>query len=277
MNVPNNERVAVVSGAGTGIGRAIAVKFAALGWRVAVGGRRLDPLKETAALITEAGGTPFAHVLDVTDPVSVEEFFAATEKELGPVSVVINNAGLATSGPLETMTPEEVAAEVATKLTGSLYMSRQAVQAMRREGAGGDLLFITSTSAVSPWPHHVAYAAASAGAEQAARSLRLELEGTGIRVNIVRCGNTKDTDFATRELGTEQMMESSRLWFRQALVRHAGLLVPDEVADAVVTAVTLPPGVQYETLVVAPSAPPEDLPVDFEKFIESMILRHMPS
>ncbi|MEO5877660.1 MAG: hypothetical protein ABIS86_04880 [Streptosporangiaceae bacterium] len=64
---------------------------------------------------------------------------------------------------------------------------------------------------------------------------------TGIRVNVLRLGNTKDTDFATRELGTEQMMTSSRLWFRHALVRDAGLLTPDLIADAV-AAHRHPPG-----------------------------------
>jgi NADP-dependent 3-hydroxy acid dehydrogenase YdfG len=274
---PENERVAVVSGAGTGIGQAIAVKFGSLGWRVAIGGRRVDRLEQTASLVKKAGGTPFAHSLDVTDPGSVEEFFSNAEKQLGPVSVLINNAATALSGALESATPEDVNAEISTKLTGSLYMSQQGIQSMRREGAGGDILFITSTSAVEPWPHYVAYAAANAGVEQAARSLRLELEGSGIRVNVLRCGNTKDTDFATRELGTEKMMASNRLWFRHALVRHTGLMTPDLIADAVAAAVTLPASVQYETLVLAPSAPAEELPTDFEGFIEGMIHRHMPS
>jgi NADP-dependent 3-hydroxy acid dehydrogenase YdfG len=274
---PENERVAVVSGAGSGIGQAIAVKFGTLGWRVAIGGRRLDRLEQTASLVAEAGGTPFAQSLDVTDPDSVEEFFTNAEKQLGPVSVLINNAASALSSPLEAASPEQINIEVSTKLTGSLYMARQGIQSMRREGAGGDILFITSTSAVEPWPHYVAYSAANAGVEQAARGLRLELEGSGIRVNVLRCGNTKDTDFATRELGSEQMMAANRLWFRHALLRHTGLMTPDMIADAVAAAVTLPSSVQYETLVVAPSAPAEELPTDFDGFIEGMIRRHMPS
>jgi NADP-dependent 3-hydroxy acid dehydrogenase YdfG len=278
VSVPNSEhdRVAVVSGAGTGIGQAIAVKFGTLGWRVAIGGRRVDRLEQTASLVTEAGGAPFAHALDVTDPGSVEEFFSNAEKQLGPVSVVINNAAGALSSPLETAAPEQINAEISTKLTGSLYMARRGIQSMRREGIGGDVLFVTSTSAVEPWPHYVAYSAANAGAEQAARSLRLELEGTGIRVNVLRCGNTKDTDFATRELGSEQMMASNRLWFRHALLRHTELMTPDLIADAVAAAVTLPTSAQYETLVLSPAAPAEELPGDFEKFIEDMIRRHIP-
>jgi NAD(P)-dependent dehydrogenase (short-subunit alcohol dehydrogenase family) len=273
---PEHDRVAVVSGAGTGIGQAIAVKFGTLGWRVAIGGRRTDRLAQTASLVTEAGGTPFAHQLDVTDPGSVEQFFDNAEKQLGPVSVVINNAAVAHSGPLETTTPEQINAEISTKLLGSLYMARQGVQSMRREGGTGDILFITSTSAVQPWPLYVGYAAANAGVEQAARSLRLELEGTGIRVNVLRCGNTKDTEFLNHEMGTQQMLDSSRLWFRHALVRHTGLMTPGMVADAVAAAVTVPPSVQYETLVLAPAAPVEELPTDFDEFIADMFRRHLP-
>lgn len=275
---PEHDRVAVVSGAGTGIGQAIAVKFGSLGWRVAIGGRRTDKLAQTADLVTQAGGTPFAHPLDVTDPESVERFFEAAEKELGTVSAVINNAAAALSSPLEDSDPAQIAAQIATKLTGSLYMSRQGIRSMHRENLEhGDILFITSTSAVEAWPHHVPYAAASAGVEQAARSLRLELEGTGIRVNVLRCGNTKDTDFMTHELGTEQMMTANRMWFRHALVRHTGLMTPDLVAEAVAAAVTAPPLVQYETMVLGPTAPVEPLPTDFDGFIEGMMRRHLPS
>src|SRR5215510_4289851 len=95
------ERVAVVTGAGTGIGQAIAAKFGSLGWKVAVGGRRVELLEETTALVDSAGGRGLAHALDVTDPESVEEFFAAVERELGPVGVVINNAAMARYGPLD--------------------------------------------------------------------------------------------------------------------------------------------------------------------------------
>ena len=77
---PTRDRIAVISGAGTGLGRAIAAKFGALGWRVAIGGRRVDRLAETTELVEKAGGTCFAHALDVTDPDSVEPFFAAPRR-----------------------------------------------------------------------------------------------------------------------------------------------------------------------------------------------------
>ncbi|MFA5885437.1 MAG: SDR family NAD(P)-dependent oxidoreductase [Acidimicrobiia bacterium] len=273
---PKQDRVAIVTGAGTGIGQAIAARFGSLGWRVAVGGRRVELLAETASLVEEAGGTCLHHALDVTDPESVERFFATTEAELGPVTVVINNAATARYGPLDDFAPEEIEVEVATKLLGSLYMARRGIQAMRPQGRG-DILFITSLAAVQPWPFHLPYAAANAGVEQAARSLRLELEGSGIRVTMLRCGETIGTDFSTRELETGRIGPATEHWFRRGLIRHTGLMTPDMVAEAVASAVTLPVGYQYETLAVVPTAPVGDLPVTFEEFGEAVMRAHMPT
>jgi len=263
-------RVALISGAGTGIGQAIAARFGALGWRVAVGGRRVELLDDTVALVDEAGGTGLAHGLDVTDPDSVERFFRAAEDGLGPVDVVINNAATARYGPLDDFSPEEIHAEVATKLLGSLYMARRGIQAMRPR-ARGDILFVTSLAAVQPWPFHLPYAAANAGVEQAVRTLRLELEGSGIRVTMLRCGETVGTDFATRELDSGRMASVSEHWFRRGLLRHTGAMTPDMVADAVAAAVTLPEAYQYETLAVIPTAPPGDLPSSMDELGAAMM------
>jgi NAD(P)-dependent dehydrogenase (short-subunit alcohol dehydrogenase family) len=274
LNV-ERDRVAVVSGAGTGIGQAIATKFAALGWRVAIGGRRVERLEETATLIQQAGGAPFAHPLDVRDPDSVEGFFAEAERHLGPATVVINNAATARYGLLEHFSPQEIDAEISTKLTGSLYMARRGILSMRREHTGGDILFITSPSGVRPWLYHLPYAAASAAVEHAARILRLELEGSGIRVTVMRCGETKGTEFANTEHGTERMTTASQMWFRRGLQRHVGLMTPDMAAATVTTAVTLPMTYQYELLELSPSAPGEELPTTYEEWTASMIRHHL--
>ena len=284
---PTRDRVAVVTGAGTGIGQAIARRFAGLGWRVAVGGRRVELLAGTASLVEEAGGACLAHALDVTDPDSVERFYTAAEAELGPVTVVVNNAATARYGPLDEFSPQEIEVEVATKLLGSLYMARRGIHGMRRTADGdgdrgpggghrGDILFITSLAAVQPWPFHLPYAAANAGVEQAARTLRLELEGSGIRVTMLRCGETGGTDFATRELESGRIGWASDHWFRRGLLRHTGLMTPDMVADAVTAAVTLPAGYQYETLAVIPTAPIGELPRTFEEFGAAMFDAHLP-
>jgi NADP-dependent 3-hydroxy acid dehydrogenase YdfG len=241
-------RVAVVTGAGTGIGQAMAVKFASLGWSVAIGGRRVEKLQETAQLVREAGGTPFAGALDVSSPASVDEFFAGAEAALGPVSVAINNAAVARYGDMDDFSPEEIAAEVNTKLLGSLYVARRAIQTMRQQEDGvADIVFVTSLAA------------------HAARILKQELEGTGIRVSTFRCGETVGTDFATKEMETGRVFTSSELWFRRGLLRHTGAMTPDMVADAVAHMVTLPPGCQFELVQMVPTAPRGPVPETMEE------------
>lgn len=263
---PQRDRVIAITGAGTGIGQATAAKFGARGWRVAVGGRRVDKLAETATLVEAAGGRCFPHELDVTDGDSVEAFFTDVEATFGTVTAVVNNAATARYGPLDDFSPAEIAVEIATKLTGALLMARRGIQAMRRDGDGGDILFVASLAAATPWPFHLPYAAANAGVEQAARTLRLELEGTGIRITTLRCGETLGTDFATRELENGRAFDANERWFRMNLLRHTGLMVPDNVADAVVAAITLPRGHQYGFLEVTPTAPVGPLPPTFEEW-----------
>jgi NAD(P)-dependent dehydrogenase (short-subunit alcohol dehydrogenase family) len=266
-------RMAVVSGAGTGVGRAIAEKFGALGWPVAIGGRRPDPLAETKARVEKSGGTCFAHELDVTDADSVERFFDRAESELGAVGAVINNAAVGRYGPLDDFSPAEIAVEIATKLTGALFMARRAIRSMRAAGRGGDILFISSASAAQPWPFHLPYSAANAGVEHAARILRQELEGTGIRVGVLRCGETAGTEFSAREQSTGRMASAMDYWFRRGLLRHAGVMTPDLVADAVAAAVTLPASHQYDLLSVMPTAPPGELPGTLGEYAEQITRR----
>ena len=268
-------RVVAISGAGTGIGQATAVKFGERGWRVVAGGRRVEKLRDTRERVEKAGGRCLDHELDVTDPASIDRFFAAAESAFGTVTAVIHNAATARYGPLEDFTPSEIQLEVATKLLGGLFMARRGIQGMRAASCGGDILFVTSLAAASPWPWHLPYAAANAGAEHAARTLRLELEGSGIRVSLLRCGETRDTEFGTREMESGRMVPANELWFRRGLLRHTGLMTPDVVADAIVGAVTLPPGAQYE-LVVQPTAPAGEVPKSFEDWIAAMMRAHLP-
>jgi NAD(P)-dependent dehydrogenase (short-subunit alcohol dehydrogenase family) len=261
---PNHGRVVAISGAGTGIGRVAATKFAALGWKVAVGGRRVERLAETKAIVEQAGGTCLAHELDVSVGPSVDAFFSAVEAGLGTVTAVINNAATARYGPLDDFSAEDIALEINTKLTGSLLMSARAIRTMRRESCGGDILFVTSAAAVWPWVQHLPYAAANAGVEHAARILRLELEGTGIRAGVLRVGETLGTEFGLRGMQTSGM--PNELWFRRGLLRHNGLQTPENVADAMIAAVSLPRTHQYEVLSVMPTAPIGELPKTLEEW-----------
>ena len=214
--------------------------------------------------------------LDVSDAASVEAFFSATETALGPVTAVVNNAALGRYYPLAEFPPEQIEREVATKLLGSLYMARRGIQGMQADGRGGDILFVTSLAAVQPWPRHLPYAAANAGVEQAARTLRLELEGSGIRVTTMRCGETAGTEFGLPEQESGRGADASEQWFRRGLLRHTGLMMPDMVADVIVTAITLPLGLQFDTLSPIPTAPIGELPVTFAEWGETMMRTYLP-
>jgi NADP-dependent 3-hydroxy acid dehydrogenase YdfG len=245
-------RTAIVTGATVGIGRAIAEAFGALGWRVAIGARREDRLGEAAAAVTRAGGRGFGHVLDVADAASVDAFVGAAEKELGPVDVLVNNAGMSKPGALHLQSAEHIGAAIATGLVGSLLMSRRVLASLLPAGRPGDIVFVSSRAAALPWPRQVPYTAAKAGLEAAAAALRIELAGTGVRSLVVRVGDTVATEFASGWGPAE--FEDVAYWGKLGLLL-GGWLQPPQVAGAVVAAVTSPRGVALETVVVNPEPP----------------------
>jgi NADP-dependent 3-hydroxy acid dehydrogenase YdfG len=250
-------RMTIVTGAGSGIGCALAVEFAKLGWPIALGGRRVERLEETATAVRDAGGEPFVHALDVADPDSCAAFFAAAEEALGPVQVLVNNAAVATPGWLHDISVDELTREVATNLLGPILMSRLAITSMRAHETHGDVVFITSDASRHARPRMATYTATKAGLEALAHSLVLELEGTGIRATTVRVGPTmSEFGFGWPMDVLEDLMA---YWPRFGLQRHAGVLEADAVARAVLVAVTSPPGVHLDTIEVQPAAPVGDL------------------
>jgi NADP-dependent 3-hydroxy acid dehydrogenase YdfG len=251
-----NGRVALVTGASTGIGRAIAVELGRLGWPVAIGARRRDRLEETADEVRAVGATPFVHELDVTDAASIETMFAACESELGVVDVVVNNAGLSYPGWLHEITADEITREVTTNLIGAMLVTRRAVAALRDAERSGDIVFISSDAVRNARPRQAIYSGTKAGLEQFARSMSMELEGTGIRATTVRVGPTMS------EFGfgwsPEMIMELTAFWQHYGLQRHFGLLDAADVGRAVATVVTTRPGIMYDTLEVQPECPRGD-------------------
>jgi NAD(P)-dependent dehydrogenase (short-subunit alcohol dehydrogenase family) len=247
-------RTAVVTGATAGIGRAIAVALGGLGWRVAIGARRAERLADAEKAIIAAGGEAFGHALDVSQPDSIERFFAAVEARFGCADVVVNNAGGARAGRIDQLPFEAIRNALETTLLGSLFVSKRAIAALRARGLPGDLVFVSSRSATESWPNHVPYGAAKAGVENAARALRLELEGTGIRVSLLRVGDTADTEFMSG-VDPAEIMSNIGVWQRYALLRHGGYMRSEDVARAVVLAVTTAAGVQLEVIGVDAQAP----------------------
>jgi NAD(P)-dependent dehydrogenase (short-subunit alcohol dehydrogenase family) len=245
--------MAIVTGASSGIGRAIALAFAALGWRVAIGARRTDKLEEVAGEIRDRGGQVVVHALDVTEPASIGAFFAGAEDALGPVDVLVNNAGMATPGWLDRVPVEAIEREVATNLLGPILASRLAIRSWRAGRRGGDLVFVTSDATRHPRPRMAAYTATKAGLEAFSQALAMELEGSGVRSTTVRVGPTI-TDFGFA-WPLDELEDLMGYWPRFGLQRHAGVLDASAVAQVVVTAVTAPSGVHVDTIEVQPEAP----------------------
>jgi NADP-dependent 3-hydroxy acid dehydrogenase YdfG len=249
-------RTAVVTGSSAGIGRAIAVGLGELGWRVAVGARRRDRLDETAAAVEAAGGTAFAHALDVTDDVSVDTFFAAVADAQGPVDVLVNNAGLGYLGAIAETTPERLRAAIDTNLLGALLCTRAATASMIERGAPGDVVFISSDSIQQPYPHMLTYGATKAAIEYVAQGLDVELGGTGIRVSTIRLGPTV-SEFNTN-WPDEDMIAFMHAWERLGLKQDFNYIPAEAVARSVVTAVTAPRGTKVSLLSVRPEVTVSD-------------------
>lgn len=243
-------RVAAVTGASAGIGASIATALGALGWTVAVGARRVDRLHETATAITEAGGTPVVHALDVTDPGSVEAFFTAVEQEAGVVDVLVNNAGLGYLGAIAETTPERIKAAIDTNLLGVMLCTRRATAAMLERGGDGDVVFISSDSIQKPYPHMLVYGATKAAVEYLATGLDVELGGTGIRISTVRLGPTV-SEFNTN-WPDEDMIAFMHAYERLGIKEDFNYIPAEHVARAVVTAVTAPKGTKVSLLSVRP-------------------------
>jgi NADP-dependent 3-hydroxy acid dehydrogenase YdfG len=248
-------RPAVVSGASSGIGAATAIALAAAGHPVALGARRLDRCEELAARIRDDGGEAVAHPLDVTDAASVSAFAKQVTGELGPIEVLVSNAGKVSPGVVHETDPERFAAELDLAVLGAHRLVRAFVPGMV-ERRRGDVVFVSSDVAVRVRPFVSAYATGKWGLEGMAQSMQMELEGTGVRASIVRPGPTWS------EIGDEWEAEAGarviEAWVRFGLARHPRFLKPAALADAIVTVVGAPRGVHLNLVEVTPEAPLEE-------------------
>jgi NAD(P)-dependent dehydrogenase (short-subunit alcohol dehydrogenase family) len=250
---PNGPRVAVVTGASAGLGRAIAVALGALGWSVAVGARRVEQLDETARLVTEAGGIAFAHALDVTRPESIDAFLAATSAALGAADTLVNNAGIAMPGRLHEMSDEDHERILATNLLGPILITKRVVADLRARTAPGDIVFISSDATEHPRAHLGTYGVSKSGLEAFATTLALECEDFPIRSSIVRVGPTLSGFAEGWDL--DQFAAIIPEWQRFGIQRHFNMMQPEDVARAVVHAVTAPAHMWTRIIEVQPVPP----------------------
>ena len=250
-------RPTVVTGASSGIGAATALALAVAGHPVVLGARRVERCEAVATEIRDAGGEAVALRLDLTDQGSIKDFAAAAEAAFGSIEVLVSNAGDTQLGRGVHIPQADFSQQVDANLLGPRHLVSLIAPGMI-ERHRGDLVFVTTDGIHSPRPGMAAYLTAKFGLEGYARILRLELEGTGVRVSIVRPGPTGS------EMGTswdpdalEPLFEE---WGRFGLARHDCFLRPADVARTVASVVAMPRGSHVTLLEVQPEAPgPDDL------------------
>jgi 3-hydroxybutyrate dehydrogenase len=186
-----NGRCALVTGGGRGIGRAVALDLAREGARVAVASRTAADVEETARQVTAAGGSAVALTVDVTSSEDVKRLFARAAAEMGPVDVLVANAGVAPSALLAKTSDELWRQAIETNLSGTFYAMREALPGMVERG-WGRVVNVASIAARSGAPYISAYAASKHGVLGLTRCAALEVAAKGVTVNAV-CPGYVDT------------------------------------------------------------------------------------
>ena len=205
MNLQN--KIALVTGGGTGIGRSVAESLVALGARVVINGRREDILTQARSQIDASGKKITAVVGDIANPVTAQRMTEAALKHFGGVDILINNAGIFKPTPFLEHTADEVNTYLDVILKGAFFASQAAIPAMRKRG-GGAIVNVGSmwaTQAIGLTPSS-AYSAAKAGVHALTRNLAIEFAKDRIRVNAVAPA-VVETPVYSRFLTPEQVAE----------------------------------------------------------------------
>jgi len=186
-----HKKIALVTGAGSGIGRAVAIALAGAGHAVVLAGRRQDALDATAATIAGAGGTALAVPTDVTDPASVTALFDRTKAAYGRLDVLFNNAGINVPAiPMEDLTLDQWRAVVDTNLTGPFLCAQHAIRLMKAQAPkGGRIINNGSISAHVPRPHSAPYTSTKHAITGLTRSISLDGRQHDIACGQIDIGN----------------------------------------------------------------------------------------
>ncbi|MCT9083866.1 SDR family NAD(P)-dependent oxidoreductase [Streptomyces fulvoviolaceus] len=184
------DRTALVTGAGSGIGRAVALALAAEGAQVVVAGRRQEPLDETVALIERAGGKALAVTADVTRAADIQAVVDAAVARFGSLDVAVNNAGVFRGGgPLADLSEEDWQTQLGINVTGVFLALQAEIRQMRTQPSGGAIVNIASVFGVHTRnPGAAAYAATKAAVSVLTRGAALDHIREGVRINAVSPG-----------------------------------------------------------------------------------------
>ena len=192
----------LVTGAGSGIGRAAAVVFAKKGARLTLTGRREEPLQETAKLVEEAGGEARVAAGDVSDPEARDRVVQAATESFGGLDVLVNNAGNVRAGRLEDLDVQEIQTQIEVNLLAPVLLTRTALPALRESGDAA-IVNVSSGFGLVGMPFYSTYAATKAGIAHFGEALRRELFGEGVHVMTIFPGATETPMMESNEAGPD--------------------------------------------------------------------------
>ena len=245
----SNGKVAIVTGAGSGIGRASATTLLGAGYKVVLAGRRAAPLEETLAQADAASAMALAVPTDVGDPASVRALFDKTKETFGRLDVLFNNAGANTPPvPLEDLTPEQWKTVIDVNLTGAFFCTQQAFRLMKdQDPRGGRIINNGSVSAYAPRPHSSPYTASKHAITGLTRSTSLDGRRHDIACGQIDIGNaltemaarmTEGVPQANGEIAIEPVMDVQHV--ADAVLHMAGLPLDANVLFMTVMATKMP-------------------------------------
>jgi NAD(P)-dependent dehydrogenase (short-subunit alcohol dehydrogenase family) len=236
-------KIALVTGAGSGIGRAVSLVLQNAGYSVVLAGRRTAELEGTAALAESSGGAMLAVPTDVSRPDSVQELFAKTREAFGRLDILFNNAGMGAPGvPMEDLTYEQWSEVVGVNLTGAFLCAQQAIRMMKAQNPrGGRIINNGSISASVPRPNSAPYTATKHGVTGLTKSISLDCRKYDIACSQIDIGNAATE--MTERMTTGIIQANGAMMVEPRMdVRH--------VADAVLHIASLPldANVQFMTI-----------------------------
>jgi NAD(P)-dependent dehydrogenase (short-subunit alcohol dehydrogenase family) len=239
----HGQKIAMVTGAGSGIGRAVALALGSHGYHVVLAGRRFEKLEETGAMAGRAAGRMLAIAADVGQPDSVDALFARTRDEFGRLDVLFNNAGATAPGvPMEDLTFAQWSQVINVNLTGAFLCAQGAIRMMKsQQPRGGRIINNGSISAHAPRPNSAPYTATKHAITGLTKSISLDGRAHDIACGQIDIGNAL-TDLSARfQTGTMQA---------NGEMRPEPTFDVKHVADAVVHMASLPldANVQFMTI-----------------------------